>query len=237
MPDVSALGSRPHTFSNGTVADATQVNANASFWEGKIAELITAINDLDNANIASGATIAGSKLEVAARPSTILGKWDLVKEVHIPAANAIDLNNAQHYMLSDASSPVPNGTGGSPALWYPDSANFAVSGLTPELHLVLFIQTNATAPAVTFTLGLHHVTAAGGGADVHTTTINTTPVTGSTVALASPVANGTHHATSGGFAIPSTGATTAYAFGLAVNGSQANNSSVRFGARLEVHWE
>jgi hypothetical protein len=87
---------------------------------------------------------------------------------------------------------------------------------------------NATAPTVTFTVGLYPVSAVAGAAATLSVTLGTV-VAGSTVAFASPALDTLSHATSGDFTAPAAGF---YALAVVVSGSAAASSSVAIAARV-----
>ena len=116
-------------------------------------------------------------------------------------------------------------------MFYFDDADYLVSSKTQKLRVRAQVLVNATAPAITYTVGLYPLTIAG-LIDVLTPTLGTV-VTGSTVALASPPASTVTQANSGDFTIPADGA---YAFGVVMSATIANNSKVAFCAALQTRW-
>lgn len=107
-----------------------------------------------------------------------------------------------------------------PPVIYFDDADYSVSSKTQKLRVRAQVLTNATAPAITFTVALYPVTVAG-GSDALTFTLGTA-VSGSTVAIASPSASAVTQGTSGDLTIPSDGA---YALGVVTSGTIANNAA------------
>jgi hypothetical protein len=93
---------------------------------------------------------------------------------------------------------------------YLAAADLAVAGLTTKLNLRAWVVTGASAPARTITVGLYPLTSASSAFSPGTV------VPGSTVAFASPAANGTPTDTSGDLALPSDGL---YAPGVIVSGT------------------
>lgn len=111
---------------------------------------------------------------------------------------------------------------------YIDPADIAVTGATTQLEVDAICLTNATAPAITFTVGLYPISAVAGGADVITMTAGTVQA-GSTVAFASPTASTRSRTLSGVFTAPAAGY---YALGVVLSGTTAASSREVIAARV-----
>lgn len=119
-----------------------------------------------------------------------------------------------------------------PHSFYVASADYAITGRTPKLRVRAQCHTNATAPAITLTVGLYPITASAGGSDQNVITLGSV-VAGSTVAFASPGASASNQGNSGDFSLPADGH---YALGVALSGTQATNASVSLAAQLQLHY-
>lgn len=119
----------------------------------------------------------------------------------------------------------------SPAMLYLDDADYAVNGKTLKLRLRVFVATNGTKPAITFTFGLYpaltdHI------ADANKLQLKFgTVVTGSEAAIAAPAEDKTTSAVSADFAMPADGG---YVPGVKLSGKLAANSAVLLGASLQL---
>lgn len=103
---------------------------------------------------------------------------------------------------------------------------------TPKCNLRTSLVANATAPAITFTVGLYKVEAAKGGEAAVELTLAGSPITGSTCAFATPAKETLTEVASGDFSAPAAGF---YAIAVAVSGSAAAKSSVAIRSILQVH--
>lgn len=142
------------------------------------------------------------------------------------------------YLLNDfrMSSAVSGsgvlGDGVTPYLLYLDDADYAITGRTTNLRLRAQFASNATAPAATFTVGLHPVTFAGGAGSLVPTA--GTAVSGSTAVLTTPGASAVASAVSTDFAVPADGQ---YALVVVSSGgATAANHRGALSAQLQVHW-
>jgi hypothetical protein len=118
-----------------------------------------------------------------------------------------------------------------PPLIYFDDADYTVSGLTQKLRLRAQIRPNATAPGtITYTVGLHNVTAGAGGADALSYTL-ASAVSGSTVAFVNPSASTPAQNATSDFTIPADGY---YVLGVVTSAAVANNSAVHISAQLQT---
>jgi hypothetical protein len=105
-----------------------------------------------------------------------------------------------------------------------------VNKRTVKLNVQASVITNATAPTITFTVGLYPVSAAAGGETAVTLTLGSV-VTGSTAVFTSPGKETLTEAASGLFACPSAGF---YALGVVTSGGAAAKSSAAIRALLQV---
>lgn len=139
---------------------------------------------------------------------------------------------ATYYLVQSGGGQTPNGVnnGSSPiAAPYVDPADFAISGYTTQIRLRATIYTNATAPAVTFTMGWYPVTFAGGVGNLIPTL--GTVVSGTTVAIASPAALSAVTGVSSAITMPAAGA---YSPGVVYSGTPAANSYQAVMVELQV---
>jgi hypothetical protein len=113
-----------------------------------------------------------------------------------------------------------------------DPTVFAANARTTKLNLRLRATVNAVAPAVTFTAGLYPIATYGGAAGAGPSILTLgTVVSGSTVAIGSPLAAATVGAASGDFNFPSAGA---YMLGVVTSGTTAASSVTDLIAHLDV---
>jgi hypothetical protein len=117
----------------------------------------------------------------------------------------------------------------APPMIYFDDADFTVASKTQKLRIRAHVLTNATAPAITFTVGLYPVTCAG-SADSFTFTLGTL-VTGSGAAVASPSASAVTAGAGTDFTIPADGG---YALGVVTSGTIANNAAALVYGQLQT---
>lgn len=103
---------------------------------------------------------------------------------------------------------------------------------TPKCNVRASVLVNATAPTITFTVGLYKVETSKGGAGAVEVTLAGSPITGSTCAFATPAKETLTEVASGDFAAPEAGF---YALAVAVSGAAAANSSVAVRGILQVH--
>lgn len=127
--------------------------------------------------------------------------------------------------LLDTTSSYSGGQG----FIYFDDADYTVGSLTQKLRVRAQVNTNATQPTITFTIGLYPVTFAG-GTNLLTATLGTV-VSGSTVAIASPAASSTTQGNSGDFTIPSDGQ---YVLGVVTSGAVTTNNASLVTAQLQT---
>ena len=111
-----------------------------------------------------------------------------------------------------------------------DYEESSVNKRTVKLVLQATCLTNAVAPAITFTIGLYPVSAAGGAEAAVLITLGAV-VTGSTAAFATPAKETLIEAASSAFVCPSAGL---YALGVVVSGSAAAKSSAAIRAALQM---
>lgn len=197
-----------------------------------LSALLTLVNgSIDNANIAAAAAIAGSKLEVNARPATVLGQYRTVERADAffndasPAGINMFGSNASGNVL------VANGASvaGSRALVLIESADWSVGGLTTKLRVRAGILLNGSTLGTTFTFGLYPVTVAG-AADTVAVTLGTV-VSGSTITPSTPSPSTGTQSASGDFNVPSNGI---YALGVNLGATPLANAFGIVCARLEV---
>jgi hypothetical protein len=119
------------------------------------------------------------------------------------------------------------------AAFYLNPADYeesAVNKRTVKLNIQGTLITNATAPGITFTIGLYPVSAPAGAEAVVSVTLGSV-VAGSTVAFATPAKETASEANSGLFACPSAGF---YAIGVVASGSATAKASAAIRANLQM---
>lgn len=226
LPHTSKANTDPNLFSEVKANDQAiidQVNGN-----------------LDNDNIKASAGIVDSKL---ASPNNSVYRTLLAVAVPVGDNAGVGAGtyqfNAKWNSTTPHVGPLQSAEGQSfasavisplftPYIYF-DDADYTVASKTQKLRVRAQIACNATAPAITFTVGLYPVTVAG-GADTLTFTLGTV-VAGSTVAFASPSASTIAQSNSGDLTIPSDGA---YAFGFVTSGVPAANSASLISAQLQT---
>jgi hypothetical protein len=114
---------------------------------------------------------------------------------------------------------------------YIDDADYTVSGKTTKLRLRAQLSTNATAPGVNFTFGLHVVTVSGGGAGQIQASSIGAAIAGSTVAINAPGGSSQNQGVSTEFNVPADGF---YMLGVTPSGAPAANSIQNFNAQLQL---
>ena len=118
--------------------------------------------------------------------------------------------------------------GAGSAVHYIDPGLETANTRTTYYNLSATALVNATAPTVTFTVGLYPVTAVAGAAATLSVTLGTVTA-GSTVAFTSPALDSLNHGVSGDFAAPAAGF---FALAVVVSGSAAASSSTLISVRL-----
>lgn len=187
---------------------------------------------LDNGNLSGAAAITDANL---ASPNNAAYRT-LLTSVGV---HGLD-NLAGTYLLGSAgdaartmykSGQSQGFTGGysPPDLIHFDDADYVVGSKTQKLRVRAQVAANATAPAITFTVGLYPLTVAG-ATDALAFTVGTV-VTGSTVAIASPPASTITQDNSGDFAIPADGA---HCLAVVTSAQIANNSAVTVAVQLQT---
>lgn len=121
------------------------------------------------------------------------------------------------------------GASGGKTVFYFDPADFAISGLTTKLNVVLTALANDTASTSTFTASLVPISAPAGAAATVSVTAGS-DTAGSTAAIAEPLANSTNMAESGDFTAPTAGY---YAIKLVISGNNMAASSA-VSARVDL---
>lgn len=202
-----------------------------------------AANSVGNSEMKDDAIDSAEIVDGAVDPvhleSTILGAYRTIAQ----AQSGIGIDaTAATFLLGSANSNFVAWRSGvthtfgvstkSPFLFYLDNADYDMTGKTTSLRLRAIITTGNTAPGQTFTFGLYPVSASAGGNDQSTLTVGTV-VSGSTVAFASPSADGIHQNNSGDFAFPTDGT---HVLGVALGGTMADNSAVTCSASLQLHY-
>lgn len=116
-----------------------------------------------------------------------------------------------------------------PPIFYFDDADYTVAGKTQKLRLRAQIATNATKPAIKFTVGLYPVTSAGGTNQLSLTL--GTVVSGSTVEFNEPAASTVTSGVTSDFTIPSDGA---YMLGYVTSATLTTNNYSLINAQLQT---
>lgn len=139
-----------------------------------------------------------------------------------------DALTATTQTLSENGAASAAGALGALAVFYLAPADLRTS--SSRLRLRATVLTNATAPAVTFTVGLYPIASSGGGAST-TSVVLGTVVAGSTAAIATPALSTQTKVDSTEFACPAAGF---YALAVVLDTNMAASSSVAVRASLQV---
>jgi hypothetical protein len=178
---------------------------------------------------------------------TDIASWSTsIDETNMPASSGLFAGYKTLYVASAASTSASTSgsyyfagqglvksaasSGGVVSALYFDDADYTMSGKTQKLRVRAQAYTNATAPAITLTVGLYPISSVAGGAAVLVVTLGTVTA-GSTVAFASPAASTKSQGNSGDFTIPADGH---YVLGVALSGTQATNSLVGLSVQLQT---
>lgn len=119
---------------------------------------------------------------------------------------------------------------GAQGLFYSRTADYSSTSFTTKYRLSAQLHTNATAPTVSYTFGLHAVTGIAGAAGQLTYTIGAA-TSGSTVVFTTQGASTQGQGNSGDFTIPADGY---YAICVVPTGAGAANSAAGFTAQLQM---
>lgn len=146
-------------------------------------------------------------------------------------AQASAITGAATYIGSIGGVLAAVGSSANTQVIYIQPTDWAASGFSTMLRLLVGCLVTDTAPAITFTWGLYPVSAwSGTGANTNLTLGTVT--SGSTVPFASPAANSlTAETSSGDFSIPAAGF---YTIAVAASGAAAANSNPTFPWALQV---
>lgn len=143
----------------------------------------------------------------------------------------IDADTAATYLFAHAGKQASLGGSSMIATFYLNPADYDVTGLTTVYRVRSWLLTNATSMGtITITVGLHPISAVGGGADAITGTIGSAE-TGSTVAFTNPSTSTRQQGSSGDFTAPAAGY---YALCLVTTATPTADSRAAIGVRLEV---
>lgn len=110
-------------------------------------------------------------------------------------------------------------------------ADLNANGRTVKYRVKAVVGTNAVAPGITITFGLYPLTFTPGASGVASTWVAGAVVAGSTIAFATPAANGQLTGNSGDFTAPATGY---FAVGFALSSNTAANSVTHLRAMLQA---
>lgn len=188
----------PTTLTNGTTADASQVQGN-----------------FDAAKTAIDATTAVA--------SGVAGAWRPVLRVD-PFQAIVPATVGGTYAISPAvgtSGLYASGTQGTPVAFCYTTAEFAVAGMSTQFRLDAQVSVNATAPGISFAFDVRQVTSLAGGAGALTVTFGAAGVAGSPVTLVTPSASAV---TFGGGAAFTLVDGSTYVLAVTIAGSPAANS-------------
>jgi hypothetical protein len=179
----------------------------------------------------NGANLDTSNLATSAKPATLLAPPQTVAEGFM-FLNGLSI--ATTYFPNSNGTPIAiTGTSTSPLqLRYINVSDYAVSGLTPQMRLVVAWGANGTAAGVNFTFQLYDVTAfssVANGMGVQTVA----GVGGSSTTITAPGAGSRGSAITADFSLPSS---VSCAVSVAPSGSMAASSFLSINWRLEVHW-
>jgi hypothetical protein len=216
-----------------------QVGQPDSTEEPKIANDLTLIENaingnLDTNNLAAAAGIVKAQLASdVAEPAFSTYKdlpWDRGGHLTGGTTAATYLLGQYGTQASQPPAVVPVPANGY--VFYLDPGDWLAGARQTKLRIRGWALTDATAPAVTFTIGLYPV-ATWGGASGSAPTIATigVAVSGSTAAIASPAASSQAPVTSTAFTAPAAGF---YVIAVAVSGTSAANATVAVEGRLQM---
>lgn len=185
---------------------------------------------------AGGTNISAASLEdlearMGAYTDLAMGRYGTVinwRSIAVPQSTAA----ATLFLPESGSTGLAAATGDSPlAVVYIDPADYTVPNIQTKFRVRAVCLTNATAPAINFTVGLYPVTAVAGGANVITMTPGAVQG-GSTVLFTAPALSTPNQNNSGDF----TGLVAGYyAFGVVLSGTNAASSRVIISATLQYH--
>jgi hypothetical protein len=211
----------PNTFSTGTTASAPEVNANFDAIESWGSTLSDDNFSSTAGQYATYRTLLTSQAHIGG--ALAAGTYQLVNVVTgntpLRASGAALVSAADETVIES----VPH--------VYLDDAYYVISGRTTKLNLRAQVSTNATAPGITFTFGWYPLTPSGAG-DNFTWTLGTV-LSGSTVAIATPLASTVTPGSSGDFTFPADGM---YAPGVVTSGSLAAGAAGMVSAQLHLRW-
>lgn len=210
------------SFSTGNPANLTGgTAANMIDISGPFTDLRTFINggNLTDSNVqAAGLTYASLAAVVDSYPKTIL-------EVSGSTGGSVAANT---YLLGTGLL-TPATTISGAAFRYLDPARYPSGTRAAKLSLTVGLLVNGTGPGTTLTFGLYPIVGLAGGASVVTATLGAV-IAGSTVAFASPAANGGYHGETVDFTFP---AAAYYGLGVVNSGTTAANSALTWTAALD----
>jgi hypothetical protein len=158
------------------------------------------------------------------------GMYASYRTLYVVTSTVPGGSTAGDYLLADTAR-LEGTSAVSPHMYF-DDADYAISGRTAKLRLRAQAYTNATAPTISYTVGLFPATAVAGGAGSLNTTLGTV-VTGSTVAFTTPSASSMNQGNSGDFSLPADGH---YALGVTLSGTSAANNVTIIAVQLQLRW-
>lgn len=208
-----AILSITNDFTPGTVADATQVNANN-----------TSIETWANGNVSDDNFSSSAGVYTAYRSLT-RGTMVFPGGVSANTFPLAEFNGGSIAAAGASTDDIPN-------LLYLDDADWAITGRTPKLRVRAQCFVNGTPPGNTLTVGLHEITASGGTGNGTVAYTLGAAISGSTVAF-SPLANSRNQGNSGDFTFP---ADSYYTLAAVTVGSTAANTGTHIIAQLQLRW-
>lgn len=198
--------------------------------DGTITAAKIASGAITNGLIAAGAGIVDSKL---ASPNN--GVYQRVSQAAAFFTSSALGNNT--YGITSAGGLIQSATSTAAGmqLFYFASADYSVAGIpVTKFRLRAQLLANATAPTVSYTVGLHPVTAVAGTSGNLSYTMGGA-VTGSTIAFTTPGASSRNQSDSGDFLASVLTDSQYYAIGVVPSGAGAANSVLGLTAQLQVH--
>lgn len=196
--------------------------------EVDVLNALTALLNLVNGQI-DGANVAAA----------LLGEYRTIVETHLRFEDTV-MPAGIKYAIS-----VPDGAGRSVsasgdagnkagAIVFPfDPADYAIAGKTPKLRLRGALLTNAVAPALNFTCGMHLVSSTGGGTDAMIVNL-AAAVAGSTFTRNAPAASSVLRDVTSDFTPPAAGV---YALAAQTSVNQlAASAAVAIMLQLQLHY-
>jgi hypothetical protein len=179
----------------------------------------------------NGANIDTTNLATSAKPVTLLGRYSID---HHYSCVAGGLTATTWYPGANGGLVAHGATSGAALVqWFFTSADYAVSGLSPQMRLQVGYGVNGTSTGTTFTATLNQITSyASANNAIGVATVS--PVAGSSVSLGSPTAGTSGVVRTSDFAVPNS--SNGFIVGIAAAGTQTVFSFLNLTFELQVHY-